>query len=160
MVDFAQILVNRVSRTPVPEGLVHLLLGRHDFDELTHATVQKAPGQVQVPNQALGLVLRCHADAPHAGVDTVGQREIDDAKFAAERHGRLGTPVGQALQATAPPARQHHGKGVTRELADVARIALEAGAVVQRLLCCHACCPLWLSWPMVTAVTACERLTP
>ena len=61
------------------------------------------------------LVLRGDADAADAGVERVGQREIDDARLAAEIDGRLGAPVGQFLQAAAAAAGQHIGHGVARQ---------------------------------------------
>ena len=52
----------------------------------------------------------------------IGQREIDDAGFAAEGHRGLGAPVGQFHQAAAAPAGQHIGHGITgqwRNLRDI-----------------------------------------
>jgi hypothetical protein len=70
------------------------------------------------------LVLRRHADAADAGIERVGQREIDDARLAAEIDGGLGAPVGQFLQAAAAPARQHIGHGVARQRLEPFRWAI------------------------------------
>ena len=61
------------------------------------------------------LVLGGDADAADAGIERVGQREIDDARLAAEIDRRLGAPVGQFLEAAAAPAGQHIGHGVARQ---------------------------------------------
>ncbi len=45
----------------------------------------------------------------------VGQGKINDAGFAAEKHRRLGPPVGEFHQAAAAAARQNIGHGVTGE---------------------------------------------
>jgi hypothetical protein len=57
-----------------------------------------------------------HADAAHAGVQAVGQREIDDAELAAEVDRRLGATVRQGVQARAATAREHQAKGASGEL--------------------------------------------
>src|SRR5208283_3085848 len=54
-------------------------------------------------------------DAANAGVERVRQREVDDARLAAEIHRRLGAPVGELEQPTAASAGEHIGHGVARE---------------------------------------------
>lgn len=68
-----------------------------------------------MPDEAVGLVLRGHAEAPDAGVERVGQGKIDDPGLAAEEHRGLGPPVGQFHQAAAASPRQNIGHGVTGE---------------------------------------------
>ena len=53
---------------------------------------------VEVPVQAVGLVLGQHQDLANVGVDAVREGEIDDPVNAAERDRRLGTVPGQRLQ--------------------------------------------------------------
>ena len=48
-------------------------------------------------------------------VDAVGQREVDDAIQAAERHGRLGAVARQRLQACALAAGQNQRQNVFHE---------------------------------------------
>jgi hypothetical protein len=43
------------------------------------------------------------------------EREVDDARLAAEEHRGLGAPVGQFHQPAAAPAGQHIGHGVARQ---------------------------------------------
>ena len=61
------------------------------------------------------LVLGRDADAADAGIDRVGQREIDDPGLAAEIDRGLGAAIGQFLQAAAASAGQHIGHGVARQ---------------------------------------------
>ena len=48
-----------------------------------------------MPVQAVTLVLSQHADAPDSSIHEVGEREVDEPVQAAERHGGLGTVIGQ-----------------------------------------------------------------
>src|SRR5258707_15526449 len=66
-------------------------------------------------NQAVGLVLGGDRNSANAGVHSVGERKIDDARFSAEIAGRLGASIGQPHKATAAPASKHEGKSVSRK---------------------------------------------
>jgi hypothetical protein len=105
--NFPQILEDRVCRSPVPLRFIELLLCWHDFDELAQSTVEKAPAQLQVSDQALGFVLCGHPDAADSGVDTVGQREVNDPELSAEGYGWFCSPIGELVQPRAAPAGQH-----------------------------------------------------
>jgi len=41
-------------------------------------------------------------------VQAIGKREVDDAEFPAESHGRLGAPIGELVQAAAAASREDH----------------------------------------------------
>jgi hypothetical protein len=71
-----------------------------------------------VLNQGVRLVLREHAHAADAAVHAVRQREVDDAKLAAEGHGRFGPPVGKVLQPRAAAPGQDQRQGVAGQTAD------------------------------------------
>src|SRR5438128_8320223 len=71
-----------------------------------------------MPNQALRPVLRADADAADARVDTIRQREIDDAKGAAERHAGFCAPVGQWPESRAATAREDDRHRLRRQLMD------------------------------------------
>ena len=58
------------------------------------------------------LVLGRNADAADAGIQRVRQREIDDARLAAEVDRGLGAAIRQLLQATAAAAGQDIGHRV------------------------------------------------
>ena len=111
-----QVLVHRVGCAQVPAFVVHALLGGQQVNELVELVAQKAPAALQVAQQAVRFVLRDDAHAAHARVQTIGQREVDDAELAAKVHRRFGAPVGQAVQARAAPACQHQGNGVPCQL--------------------------------------------
>ena len=98
-----EVLVDRVRGALVPRRL-DPLLRRQQLDELVEAAVEEAPPALHVADEALRLVLRADADPADARVDAVRQREVDDPELAAERDRRLGTPVGQLLETTAPAA--------------------------------------------------------
>jgi hypothetical protein len=67
-------------------------------------------------DQALRLVLRQHADASDARVDAVAEREVDDLQHAGKGHRRLGTPIGELLQAAPAAAGQHQGMGAMSQV--------------------------------------------
>ena len=98
-VDEGNILVDGIGCAFVPVGAGRLLIRGQYMD----AAVQT----VQVPGLAVADVLIQHkrlvlGQNPHrvnVGIDTVGQREIDDAVLAAKRHSRLGQLLGQRIQA-------------------------------------------------------------
>ena len=70
-------------------------------------------------DQALRFVLCRDPDTADAGINAIGEREIDNAEFAAKRHSRLGTPVRKLPQAAAAPASQYHRYRITRNLTDI-----------------------------------------
>ena len=85
-------LVDRVGAAEVPP-LADALLRRHRGDVVAQQGGHP-PGRRDVAVEAVRLVLRQHDDLEVAGVDDVGQREVDQPVDAAERHRRLG-PVGR-----------------------------------------------------------------
>ena len=115
------VLEHRIGGTLIPV-FADLLLCRQQIDELIKAAIEKTPAALEVANQALCLVLRCHADAPDTGIDAVRQGEIENAELAAERHRGLGTPVGQLHQPAATAAGKNDGVGRTRQMADEATL--------------------------------------
>ncbi len=121
MADDVHVLEHRIGRALVPLGL-DALLRRHQVDELIELAAQEAPAALQVLDQAVRLVLGHDADAANTGIQAIGQREIDDAELAAERHRRFGAPVRQVLQAAAAAAGQNQRNRILRQQADEARI--------------------------------------
>ncbi|MNQ60437.1 hypothetical protein D3C85_747160 [compost metagenome] len=103
------VLVDGIGGAAIPVHLVHPLLGRQQIDELVHLIAQEGPARLQVAQQAVGLVLGDHTHPANAGVDAVGEHEIDDAELAAEMDGGLGAIVGQLLQATTTSPCEHQG---------------------------------------------------
>ena len=109
-IDEVDVLVDGVGGAFVPAGLlVVTLVGGQNLGA--------AVGLVQTPGLAVAdvliqlqrLILGQNADGVNAGVDTVGQGEVDDAVLAAEGNRRLGGLPGQDMQAAALAAGQQHG---------------------------------------------------
>ena len=73
---------------------------------------------VEIPRRAVAeivvelerLILGQHADGLDAGIDAVGQREVDDAVFAAVGNGRLCDVFGEDAEPAALSAGEQHGK--------------------------------------------------
>ena len=85
---------------------------------------------LDVADQALCFVLRCDADTTDAGINAIGERKIDNAEFATERHGGFGTPVCKLTQAAAPAASQYHRYRITRNLADITQARLSFHLII------------------------------
>ena len=119
--DNVDVLVNRVGRALVPRAF-HPLLRRQQFNEFVEFTAEEAPALLDMPDQRMRLVLREYADATNAGVDAVGEREIDDAELAAERHRRFGVPSGQILQPRAAAAGEDKRERFLGQPSDKARV--------------------------------------
>src|SRR5262249_10434466 len=116
-----QVLENGI-RGPLIPLLLDPLLRRQQIDELFHASVQETPSALNVPDQAVRLVLRGHPQAANAGVDAIRKREIDDAELAAKRHGRLRAPVGDLLEPAAAAASQYQTVRVACDDADETQV--------------------------------------
>ncbi len=110
--DDIDVLEHRVRGAEVPFVLRHALAGGQDVEALVALGAEEVPAALQVADQAVRLVLRRHGDAADAGVQRVGQCEVDDAQLAAEIHRRLGAVVGQLQQPCAAASGQHIGHGV------------------------------------------------
>ena len=108
VVHEVEALKDRVGTARVP-ARAQSLLGRH----WCHVVAEKgghAPRRRDVPIQGVGLVLGQDADAAQAGVDEVGEDEVDEPIGAPERHCWLGSVSGQRHQSLALPAREDHRK--------------------------------------------------
>src|SRR6202044_1267412 len=88
--------------------------GGQDVEALVALWSEEVPAALQMADEAVGLVLRGDGDASNAGVERVRQREVDDARLAAEIDRRLRASVGELEQAAAPPAGEHVGHGMAR----------------------------------------------
>src|SRR6202044_360354 len=114
-----QILVDAVRGAAIPVR-ANLLLRRHHVDELAKLTAQITPAALHMLYQGLALVLRHQEDLANAGVDAVGEHEIDDAKLAAERRSRLAAVQRQILEPLTASTGHDHGERAARQSADVA----------------------------------------
>ena len=114
-VDDVDVLEHRVGGARVPLVLGDALARRQDVEALVAHRLQEVPAALQVPDQAVRLVLRRDRDAPDARVERVRQREIDDARLAAEIDGGLRAPFGELHQPAAAAAGEHVGHRRARE---------------------------------------------
>ena len=88
--DVDEVVTNGIRGSLVPSTGVHSLLGRPQLDELTELPAQETPALLDVQNQGVGFVLGQYANTTDTRIDAVGEREVDDAELARERHGGLG----------------------------------------------------------------------
>jgi len=109
-----QVLEHGIGGAAVP-AIAQLLLRRHDVDVFAQAGLQEPPAAFDVTNQTLGLVLGQHPDAAQAGVNAVGENEVDDAQGPAKRHGRFGAVIRQATQPGASSASEDQRVGMERQ---------------------------------------------
>src|SRR3990167_2646809 len=120
--DDVEVLQYRVRRAAVPACLIDALLRRQQVDEFVHLGLQKRPAPLQMPQQAVLLVLGRDADLLDPGIEAVGQRKIDDAELAAEIHGGFRPVVGELFQTGAAAAGEHHGERAFGQLQSGKRI--------------------------------------
>ena len=113
--DDVDVLVHGVGGAVVPLVLGDALARRQDVEALVALRPEEVPAALQMADQAVRLVLGGDADAADAGIERVRQREIDDARLAAEEDRGLGAAVGQLHEPAAASAGEHIGHGVARE---------------------------------------------
>jgi hypothetical protein len=77
LLDRVDVLINGVGGALVPV-LVDPLLRRQDVHVLAHFGTQEAPTETEVAIERAGLVLREDEHAAEAGIDAVGECEVDD----------------------------------------------------------------------------------
>ena len=106
--DDVDVLVDRVGGAEVPHRLGDALARGQDVEALVALGPEEVPAALQVADQAVRLVLRGDRDAADAGIERVRQREVDDARLAAEIDRRLGAPVGQLHAAGCRARRRAH----------------------------------------------------
>ena len=107
-VNKIDILIDGVGRALIPLGALNLLVRGQDVDT--------AVVPVQIPRLTVAdiivelqrLILRQDADRVDTGIDTVGERKINNSVFSAVGDRRLGDLLRQDAKATAlPPCKQH-----------------------------------------------------
>ena len=113
--DDVEVLIDGVGRAEIPVIFRDALARRENVEAFVTLGAKEAPAALQMADEAVRLILRRDADAPDAGIERIGEREIDDARLAAEIDRGLGAPVGQLHQPRAAAAGEHIGHGVTRE---------------------------------------------
>ena len=134
--EIAQVLPHGVRRSLIPTGAGRRLLRGQNFDEAARAEDVELVRPADVLVQRHAVELREHVDAADAGVETIADRDVDEAVFAPERHGRLGAVFGQRVKPLARSAAHddtqslgeggfclegvgHHIRGVAQRDSDV-----------------------------------------
>ena len=105
--DDVDVLIDRVRRPGVPRPVRHALARGQDVEALVALVAEEIPAALQMPDEAVRLVLGGDADAADAGIERIGEGEIDDARLAAEMHRGLGPPIRELEQPGAAAAGEH-----------------------------------------------------
>ena len=116
ILDDVDVLIDSIRRAPIPGILIDPLLGRHEINELIDLPAQETPSALQVAQEAVRLVLRHHANAPDPRIHAIGHGEIYDAVLAAKIDRRLGSAVGEFMQAATTPPCQDQRNGPAGQL--------------------------------------------
>lgn len=114
--DDVDILRHRVGGAQIPVPFIDPLRRGQNIKRLVALGAEEAPAALQVADQAVCLVLCRHTDTADAGIDCVGQREIDDACLSAEIDCRFGTNIRQLLEPAAASTCKDEGHGFPRQL--------------------------------------------
>src|SRR5271154_2111831 len=85
--DDVDVLIDRVGRAEIPHGLRDALRGRQNVEALVALWTEEVPAPLQMPDQAVRLILCGDRDATNPRIERVRQSEIDDSRFAAEIDG-------------------------------------------------------------------------
>ena len=88
---------------------------RQDVEALVALGAEEVPARLEVPDEAVGLVLGRHGDVTDAGVERIREGKVDDARFCPEVHRRLDPLVGQLEQSAAAASGQNVGHGAACE---------------------------------------------
>ena len=103
------VLVDGVGGTLVPAGLlVETLVGGQHLSAALRLVQTPGLTIADIFIQLQRLVLGQNTDGVDTGVDTVGQREVDDAVLAAEGNGGLGGFLRQYLKTASLTTGQKH----------------------------------------------------
>ena len=109
--EIAQVLPHGIGRALVPARVRGRLLRGEDLDEGARELIEIVR-RIDVLVQRGGIELREHVDAAQPGIDAIGDRDIDEAIFARERHGRFRALLGQRKEAGARAAAHDDGQRI------------------------------------------------
>ena len=111
--DGINVLVDRVGGAHVPGG-AGALHGRQNLEELAQLLRHNAgPAFTNVAVQRERLVLGEDVDLAQAGVDAVGECDVDDAVVAAKGYRRFGAIAGERKEPFARATRQQYSECVS-----------------------------------------------
>ena len=96
--EMDEIFPHGVGRPFIPRGVGERLLRREDFHEPAAGKFVELVGARNVAVQRGRIELCQNVNAPEAGVDAVGDRDVHEPVFAGERHGGLGAVLRERKQ--------------------------------------------------------------
>ena len=137
--DDVDVLVDGVGRAGVPHGLRHALARRQDVEALVALGAEEVPAALQMADQAVRLVLRCDPDPADAGVERVGQCEVDDPRLPPEIDSGLGALVGQLHQPAAASTCEHIRHRVACQRPDAVDVRHHTASHRRQYLTIEAC---------------------
>ncbi len=97
LLEGIEVLIDGIRCSTVPV-FADSLLGRDDVDVLVQFGMEHVPSHLDVMGERLRLVLRQDMDPAYAGVEAVGESEIDDSIDASEGDGRLRPHIGEGTK--------------------------------------------------------------
>ncbi len=112
-----EVLADRVGGALEPGLDLRRLLGGQDLDVAAGEGVETV-GAADVPVQRHRVELGQHVHPFHAGVDGVGDRDVDQAVLAGDRHRRFAAHHGQGRQPLAAPAAEDQHRHVVTALVE------------------------------------------
>ena len=153
--DRVDVLIDRVGGAHVPVG-AGALHGRQQLKELAQLLGHDAgPAFADVPVERKRLVLGQDEDSAQAGVDAVGEGDVDDAVVAAKRHRRFGAIAGEREEPFSGSARKQDPKSVFHIRIDpafalAASDRMRAGRYPVQIFGTHCCPHLAERWENTT----------
>ncbi|OIQ64849.1 hypothetical protein GALL_535990 [mine drainage metagenome] len=112
-IDDVDVLRHRVSGPEIPFAFRDALARGQNIKVFVAFGAEETPAALHVADQGMRLVLRGNRHLADAGVEGVGQCEVDDPRLAAKVNRGFGTAVGQLFQAASPPTGKNEGHRLT-----------------------------------------------
>ena len=104
------VLAHRIGGAFEPAGAVGSLLGGEHLHEPLAETGGEVVGHREMTIEGGAVELRQHIDLVDLGVDAVADGNINQSVLAGKRHGRLGTHLGEWIQAGASTPSKDDGQ--------------------------------------------------
>ena len=92
------VFTNRIGSALKPAGALWCLLRSQHLNKALVKTRGEVEGLGDMAIERCAVELRQHIDLVDAAVDAVANRDINQAVFARQRHGRLGPHFGERVQ--------------------------------------------------------------
>ena len=104
--DDVDVLIHRIRGSGIPHAFVEALARGKNVEALVALGPEEIPTPLQMPDQAVSLVLGRHRDLANSRIQRIRNGKIDDARIAAEKHGGLGALFGELMEpGPAPPGQ-------------------------------------------------------